>query len=84
MERAFSYRSLIQWRLRPIGGATDVFTSLLIVCHSGARLLFGIGVRSQVDFESPIFSMFGMTLHLTTGSSRSLRSLGPAEAGPLT
>ena len=83
-EVAVAYRASKRGRLRPISGATGMFTSLLMVLQSGARLLVAIGARPQVHFELPIFSVFGMALHLTTGSSRSLRSLGPAEAGPLT
>ena len=71
-------------RLRPISGAAGVFTALLMLWQSGARLLFGIGARPQVHFELPVLSVFGMPLHLTSGSSRSLRSLGRAKARPLT
>ena len=71
-------------RLRPVSGAAGVFTALLMLWQSGARLLFGISARSQVHFELPVLSASGMTLHLTTGSSRSLRSLGRAKARPLT
>ncbi len=70
--------------LQPISGAAGVFTALLMLWQSGARLLFGIGARPQVHFELPVLSAFGITLHLTTGSSRSLRSLGRAKARPLT
>ena len=83
-EVAVAYRAFMRGRLRPISGAAAVFSSLLMVWQSGARLLFGIGARAQVHFELPVFPVFGMTLHLTTGSSRSLRSLGRAKARPLT
>ena len=83
-EVAVAYRAFMRGRLRPISGAAGVFSSLLMGWQSGARLLVAIGARPQVHFELPIFFVFGMTLHLTTGSSRSLRSLGPADAGPLT
>ena len=83
-ETAFAYRAFMRGRLRPISGAAGVFTALLMVWQSGARLLVAIGARPQVHFELPIFFVFGMTLHLTTGSSRSLRSLGRAKARPLT
>ena len=83
-EVAVAYRAFMRGRLRPISGAAAVFSSLLMVWQSGARLLVAIGARPQVHFELPIFFVFGMTLHLTTGSSRSLRSLGRAKARPLT
>ena len=70
--------------LQPISGAAGVFTALLMLWQSGARLLFGIGARPQVHFELPVLSVFDMPPHLTTGSSRSLRSLGRAKARPLT
>ena len=83
-ETAFAYRAFMRGRLRPISGAAGVFTALLMVWQSGARLLFGIGARPQVYFELSVLSVFGMPPHLTTGSSRSLRSLGRAKARPLT
>ena len=81
---AVAYRAFMRGRLRPISGAAGVFTALLMLWQSGARLLFGIGARPQVYFELPALSMFGMQLHLTSGSSRSLRSLERAKARPLT
>lgn len=71
-------------RLRPIDGAVGVLIWFLMGWPSGARLLSGIGARPQVHFVLPALSVFDLTLHLTTGSRHSLRSLGQADAGSLT
>lgn len=73
--------SVLFWLLRPIIGA-----NALVFFGSNSGSISHVGQRSPLGYIQRRLSVcrLPMPLSLTSGSSRSLRSLGQAKACPLT